>query len=171
MATVVTYAGDVRVNGALRATTIQIPDETIDDDAIAAAGLSATVLQHQYQPVYTQVSTVTAAADRKVVHVVHGVSGTIIGFSASAVTKMTAAGPDDRAVTVDLYKNGASILSAVITMNKSTLTANFLLLDGTLSSTTLAADDVLEVVVAISGSTGTQALGVFAKLVLREDAA
>lgn len=55
-------------------------------------------------------------------------------------------------ITFDLKKNGVSILSSVITVTDST--GNRVIQDGTLSSTTLAADDVLSISMTVSSSTG-----------------
>lgn len=171
MAIVQRVTGDLYVSGELIASAIRYPAGGIGAaDVESAAGIEASKLEHQHQQTYTQASATTAAADRRVIHVVQGATGSVEAIQASAVTKMSSGGGDDKAVTVDLYKNGSSILSAPISMTKTTLTANYLLLDGTITSATLAADDVLEIVVAVSGSTGTQALGVFAVVKIREDA-
>lgn len=168
---VTTVAGDLRVTGAVRCDSVVAATKYQDADIADSAGIQASKLEHHYEVVYRQPSLTTAAAGREVVHVVRGTTGTLLSIRASAVVKMTNGGSDDKAFTVDLYKNGVSVMTSVITANKSNLTANYLLLSGSISSTTLAADDVLEVVVAVSGSTGTQATGVFVVVKLKEDAA
>jgi hypothetical protein len=68
-------------------------------------------------------------------------------------------------VTVDLRKNGTTVLSAVITLNNAN-TAR-VAVAGALSVTTLVAGDVLEVVTATAGG-GTLATGVFAIVTVNE---
>lgn len=55
-------------------------------------------------------------------------------------------------ITFDLKKNGVSILSSTISITHSD--ADKTVKDGTLSSTTLAADDVLSIAMTVSSSTG-----------------
>jgi hypothetical protein len=72
-------------------------------------------------------------------------------------------------VTVDLKKNGVSILTSVITLDSGN--TNRVVEAGTISGDgTLAAGDWLEVTIAISAGTGTLATGVYAELILNEDA-
>lgn len=160
---------DLHVNGALSAKTFNPPASCITAAAVvAAAGIEATKLQQQYHEKYSQVGTATAAADQKVVHVAYA-GGTIVAFKCSCRTKMTAGGSDDRSVTFDLKKNGTSVLSAAVVLSKANLTSDMLLVAGTINTTTFVAGDVLEVVVSVAGSVGTQALGPFAEAIIRED--
>lgn len=55
-------------------------------------------------------------------------------------------------ITVDLFKNGVSILSSVLTFNT---TATRAVQDGTLSSTSLASGDQLSVKITVSTATGS----------------
>lgn len=64
-------------------------------------------------------------------------------------------------ITVDLQKNGSSILSAPITITNAT--GDGVVVDGTLSGvTTCVAGDKLTAVVVVSSSTGMQGLWAWA---------
>jgi hypothetical protein len=96
--------------------------------------------------------------------VIYGVSGTLLSFKAGSIVANIGAAT----VTLDLKKNGVTALSAVITLNNAN-TAR-VAVSGTLSVTTLAAGDVLEVVATATAGGGTLATGVFAELRWKEDA-
>ena len=70
-------------------------------------------------------------------------------------------------VSFDLKKNGVSVLSSVVTITHAD--ADRSRHDGTLSSTTFVADDVLSISMAVSSSTGAQ--GPYACVILSEDVA
>jgi len=69
---------------------------------------------------------------------------------------------------VDLLKNGSSVLQSAITLDNSQ--SAYELESAVISSTSVAADDVLEVEVAVNAGTGSLGKGVFAYLDLYEDA-
>lgn len=165
MATPTRMEGDVHVAGHLSANTMDIPAGTIvNADVGGSADIDATKLEHQFQKNYSQATDANVVAAEKIIHTVYGTTGTIVAFEAGIVTI-----PDgDRACTVDLHKNGTTVLSAVITLDSGNTT--YVVEGGTISSASLADGDVLEVVIAISGSSGTNPQGVFANCVIREDA-
>ena len=74
----------------------------------------------------------------------------------------------DSTVTVDVKKNGVSVLTAVITLDSAN-TAR-IAEDGTLDSgeVTLAVDDLLEIVIVATVGTGTLATGPFVDVVVEE---
>ena len=67
-------------------------------------------------------------------------------------------------VTFDLKKNGVSILSGTINITHSD--SDRTVKDGSLSGTSLAADDVLSIQLAVSSSTGAQ--GPYAEVYIEE---
>jgi len=150
---VVTFL-DLRANaGFLKATHVE-----------ASAGIEATKLEHQHRAVYAQESATTAAAgDDRVIHVVKGAAGTIQSFKAGCVV----ANIGDSVVTVDLHKNGESILVAAIEVDSGD--AAYALVAGVIDTDTVVADDVLEVVVTVAVGTGTLGKGVFAYVDIHED--
>lgn len=86
----------------------------------------------------------TPATLEEIIYVAEGAE-TINGFH----TLLTSGASTN--ITFDLKKNGSSILTGVITYNSAgTRTVK----DGTLSSTTLAAGDVLSVAMTVTTSTG-----------------
>ncbi len=161
------FNGDWFVNGALNAQSFGPPAGCIDDTAVeAAAGIQASKLQHQYEKVFCPLaSTVTAATERRVVHVVRGTTGTIQEFRCGVVTACIGAAT----VTFDLKKNGTTVLTATTVLDNTNLAYTTEAAAG-FTSTALVAGDVLEVTLAAAAGGGTIGLGAFAVLNLREDA-
>lgn len=156
---------DLHVNGTFTCKAMAAPAGSITAAAIAAAaGIPATKLQHQHELTFGQPNT-TAATETRVVHVVYGTTGSILAFKAGSIGVCAGAAT----ITVDLKKNGTSVLSSPITLNSGN--AARVAVAGTLSgSPTLAAGDVLEVVVTATAGGGTLGTGLFASVVLTEDA-
>ena len=167
------YQGDLVVNGVVYANGFSGRQGTVNDTMIVtpatpSAAIQGQKVQHQYNRVVdlNGTSTATAATVRRTVHVAHGTAGTILGFHVGAV----GAAVGGATVTVDLKKNGSSILTSTITLDNSA--AAFALVAGSLSASTIAAGDVLEAqITAVSAGGGTLPTGVFCRLVTREDPA
>lgn len=158
--------GNVHVTGGLSANSMTIPSGSVDNAKIAAgADISASKLEHQHQITLAQDNGSAATAQTRVVHVVYGTAGTLVAVQAGCETPCVG----DSTIDVDVHKNGSSILSAAIELSSSE--SAYELVDGTIATATLAADDVLEVVISVTAGTGTLGQGVFANLVVREDAA
>lgn len=166
MAAATRIEGDVYVNGNVSSKTATLPSSTVTDASVQAnAAIDATKLQHQHRHVFTQPNS-AATSETKVIYGCYGATGTVIAFSAGSIAIAVGAAT----VTVDLKKNGSSILTSVITLD----TANTarVVEAGTLSgSTSLVAGDVLEVVTAATAGGGTLPTGVFAVLTVNEKAA
>ncbi len=159
-----TIDGALRVRGQLTCDSFVLPAGTITDASVAAAaGIVSEKLEQQYLPLFTQPNT-TAAAETRVIHVVRGTTGTIEAFRAGSI----AANSGAAVVTVDLKKNGSSVLSSVITLDNAN-TAR-VAEDGTISSANVVAGDVLEVVITATAGGGTLATGVFAQACIQEKA-
>lgn len=128
------------------------------------ANVNPKALTHRHVETYEQESDTTAAAEDRVVHVAHETT-TIVAVKAGAVV----ANVSGATVDVDLHKNGSSILSSAIQLSDSD--SAYELVDGTgnLTSTSLVAGDVLEIVVTVAAGGGTLAKGVFAQVVLHEN--
>ena len=158
------FEGDAYFAGNLGAKTFSPPAGSITNAAVAAlAGIDSTKLEHQHRVGWSQ-ANVTAAAETRVVYVCYGTAGTILDFRAGSIAKAVG----DSTVTVDLRKNGTTVLSSVITLDSGN--TNRVVEAGTISSGTLVAGDLLEVVIAVSAGTGTLATGVYAQAVINEDA-
>lgn len=137
-----------------------IENKHVDEDA----GLGAAKLEHQHRSCYAQESATTAAAGKdEVIHVVVGETGTLKAFSAGCVV----ANIGDAVVSVDLHKNGVSVLDAAIAINSGH--AAYEVVAGTIDTLPVVVGDVLEVVVTVAADGGTLGKGAFASLDLFED--
>lgn len=161
MATV--FADEVVFNGTMRArSTVALPANCVGDSQVSASSpLAVEKVDHQYILTDGQNHGSAATAQRKCIHIARG-AGTIVAFRVSQLV----AAVGDSTVTIDLYKNGSSILTGTITINNGQ--AARALTSGTLSSSTVAADDVFEVVQTISAGTGTLPQGVTWQLTTEE---
>lgn len=143
---------------------LSVPALAVGNSAIAAAaGIEASKLQHQHQPVFAQPNT-TATSETRALHVCYGATGTVIAFRAGSIAINAGAAT----VTVDIKKNGTSILSAPITLNSSN--TNRVVAAGTISTPGLVAGDLLEVVTVATAGGGTLATGVYAQAIITEAA-
>jgi hypothetical protein len=163
---------DVSVLGILSCQSFSYPNGSIFDAAVGigsgpGAQISAAKLTHQYEDHYNNTpATSNAVTDRKVIHIVKGGTGTVIEFAAGAAVLLT--GNDT--VTIDLLKNGVSILSSPISL-AATDTVRVLKPAVGYSNVALVAGDWLEVNVVATHNTGTLPQGVVARLTTREDPA
>lgn len=156
--------GNVQIDGQLYAEEIILSEASVKDSHVAdTADISAFKLQQQHQPMYRQKSAATAVAEAEVVHRFRAV-GEVVGFEAGNVVACLG----DSTITVDLKKNGASILTAPLVIT-SALAARAVIA-ATIADADCVLDDVLEVVVTISAGTGTLGKGVFADTCVREKA-
>jgi hypothetical protein len=157
--------GDLYVPGTLGCGNFSPAAGAVKKAAIDPfANLPYTAHQSRPSPTYAQPNA-AATTETKVVHVVYGATGTILAFRAGSIVANIGAAT----VTVDLKKNGVSVLTGVITLNNAN-TAR-VAVAGTLgASLALVAGDVLEVVCVATAGGGTLATGVFAQAVLSEDA-
>jgi hypothetical protein len=154
-----TFRGVCRFLGSLFA-----PDSCILDKHVSADAAIATVkMLHKHRKTFAQANT-AASAETRVVHIVEGATGTIKAIKAGSIAVCSG----NAAITVDLKKNGASVLSAVITLDSGN-TAR-VAEAGTLSSTAVVAGDCLEIVVAVNAGTGVLGTGVYADLEVDETA-
>lgn len=137
--------------------------QVTDSHVSASTKIDADKMQHVYKPgTDFGIATGSTPATRTETVFVASQAGTIRGFHAL----LTVDG-SSTSITFDLKKNGVSILTSVITITDST--GDGAVQDGTLSSTTLAADDRLTLVMTVSSSTGAQ--GPYAWVELEENAA
>jgi len=157
--------GDLHVNGTLTAKVMSPPDATITNAMVSTtADIASTKLEHQHAINYSQ-ANVAAADETRHIHEVYGASATLLDIRAGSIV----AAIGDSTVTIDLKKNGASVLSAVITLD-STNTA-YTAEAGTISSAALTNGDSLTLVVDATIGTGTLPTGLFVHVRLKEKAA
>lgn len=156
---------DVIVRGVLRANTIVLTTESVGSTQFSSADPLAVAKQvHQYNRSFAQNHGTAAAAQRQVIHVAQG-AGTLVSFGGG----ITVACVGDSTITINLYKNGSTILSSTVTITSSN--AANAVEEATFSSAPYSAGDVFEAVVTVSAGTGTLGQGAFAKLVVAEAAA
>lgn len=160
-----TFSGDVTVAGSLRVSgAMSIPNNAIGDEQVSILSpISADKLEHRNVVNFSQVHGSAATAERRVVYCAHG-AGTL-DFAQAGVT---VAAVGDSTVSVDVKKNGTTVLSGAIVLDNSNVA--FTPEDGTISSAAYVAEDVFEVVVTVSAGTGTLPQGLFVQLVFTEEA-
>lgn len=153
----------LHVQGPLTCQSFTPPAGCITDAAVqAAANVAASKLEHQHQQLLASSGLAAVAALREAIHRVRGSTGTLVAFA--AWLRQGCVG--DSTVTVDLWKNGASVLTAPLVLNSTH--AAFVAVNGTFSVASLAAGDVLEVNVTVNAGTGTLGQGLGAQVTLRE---
>jgi len=103
----------------------------------------------------------TPTTREEIVHVCT-YAGTFRGFHAVLNDTGTST-----SIAFDCKKNGTTILSSAITITNAM--ADKAVQDGTLSTTTFAADDIISISMTVTSSTGAQ--GPYAYVVLEENAA
>jgi len=157
--------GDLYVNGNLSSKTATPAASSITNASIiAAAGIDATKVDHQHRLVFHQPNT-TATAETRVIYHCYGATGSVIAIYAGSIAIAVGAAT----VTVDLKKNGSSILTGVITLNSSN-TARVAVAGTLTGSTSLVAGDVLEVVTTATAGGGTIPTGLFVAITVNEKA-
>lgn len=165
MAVATRIQGDVYVTGNLNSLGRTYPAGSVTDAAIeAAAGLSASKLEHRYRAMFAQ-GNIAAADETRVVHAVRGATGTLLAFKVGAIVAATG----DSTVTFDLQKDGVSVLAGLVTLDSGD--PAFTPVGGTISSASVVTTDVLTVVVDATVGGGTLPTGIYAYVDLNEDAA
>ena len=131
--------------------TIQLDAGSVKNEHILnTERIDADVQQHVYRCLtnFDLAITGTPVAREELLYVCE-VAGTIRQFAGLAVVDGSAA-----SITLDLKKNGTTCLSSPITITNAT--GDGVVVDGTLSVTTVAVGDRLSVALAVSSSTGMQ---------------
>jgi hypothetical protein len=164
----VTYPSDVDLNvrGTLTVGTIVLPDNavTTSNKIIAGCNISADKTEQRVFPSWQQPNS-AATTETRTLFVARR-AGTINEVVAGSI----AAAVGDSTVTLDIKKNGTTILSAVITLDSSNTLRVVEL--GTISgSGAFVADDWFEVVIIATINTGTLPTGVFVQMELDQDGA
>jgi len=163
-AVVDTVDGSLLLHGELiGVTAIDYPAGSIENVDIST---SAAIAQSKCQrgPVLTVRQTGNAADETIIAFFCKGATATLKTFTVSNLT----ANAGSSAVTVDLKKNGTTVLSAVITLNSGK--AAFSETEGVITVTGLVDGDYLTVVIdATQSGTDALATGVFAQIEFDED--
>ena len=143
--------------------TVTLPAGVFGDAQVSAlTPITAPKLEHRFMPRVAQPFGAAATAERKAVHRARA-AGTVAAFWVGG----TVANVGAATVTVDLLKNGVSILSAAVVLTSSN--AAFATVAASLAAgAAYAAADVLEVSITVAAGGGTLAQGVFGEAVLTE---
>lgn len=154
MATPSVVESDLIVRGTLRPTGFSAPADCIGDTNFNGSDpLSTGNQDHLHTKEFAQVGT--SASETKVIHYARA-AGSVTGFRAGSVVANIGAAT----VTVDLKKNGTTVLSAVITLDNAN--AAYTAEAGTISSASYVSGDVFTVVTVATAGGGTLATGVYA---------
>lgn len=146
-------------NGQLSCRTIALPVASVGSQHILGF-LAADVLGRPRKIVYSQRTTSDFADDERTLFTADA-PATVVSFKAGAITVAGAS----TSVSVDLKKNGTTILSAPIVLDNSQTARQKVA--ATISSAALVADDVLEVHMALTGT--NEPKGVFVELQINEN--
>ena len=162
------FNGDLRIQGAFSAKTMTFPTGAIiNKDINPNAAIDATKVIHQHAIHYDQALGADVVAQTRLVHTFRGDADIV----AVDVVLATAPTGGDKALTVDVKLGNESTAFATIltgTIAANSTHANREVIPGTLTTTTAAAGDTLEIVVAVSGSTGSQGQGLCVTVWIRE---
>jgi hypothetical protein len=157
--------GDCLVRGTLSVNKFNPAAGSVTDASVnASAGIQTTKLRHRYTKHYAQPNA-TAITETKTTHVVRGTNATIMEAAAGSIV----ANIGGATVTIDVKKNGTSVLNSVITLNSSN--TGRVAVTGSLNGALVGcvAGDWIEVVVTATVGGGTLATGVYAQVMIDED--
>ena len=138
--------------------TINLPEKAVP----------ASKVIHQFAVHYAQAGGSDVVVATFPIHTCYK-DGTLVAVE---VTPLVAPTGGDKAFTVDVQKGNqagafATVLSSVVTINNTK--ADRQVVAGSLSTTALADGDTLEVVIAVSGTTGSQGQGALITVTIQEN--
>lgn len=159
-----TFDTDIYVRGRLRCDQLDVPNDSITNENFDANNpLEAVKQEHQYRVNVRQNHGGAVVARRETVHVAYS-DGDVVGVR----MQVSVAAIGDSEVTIDVLKNGVSILTAPKVIDNA-LTAYTTDVAG-IASAPYVEDDNFEIQVTVAAGTGTLPQGLFVELVLREAA-
>lgn len=150
--------GDYTVRGTLRCEAIAMPQNAIDNSNQVKAGtnLDADKLEQRFFPAWSQPNS-AASTETRTLFVARR-SGVVNEVIAGSIAKATG----DAVVTLDVKKNGTTILNAVITLDNAN--TNRIVELGSITSSAFVVGDWFEVVITATANTGTLPTGVFLQM-------
>lgn len=160
--------GDLVIKGNLIMTAggaVALPANSIGDTQVSSASpLGVTKVTHQLSKTYDQAHGTAVASDTGTcIHIATGV-GTVNGFSAAVrVIPIGAA-----TVTVDLKKNGTTVLTTVITLDNANVA--YTAEAAAITTPAYVAGDFFEVVIVATAGGGTLPQGLGVQATFRETA-
>lgn len=156
--------GDLHVVGRITMESITLPNnavrnENIASDAKVAGSKVGALIKRFWSQPNTAAAAVTQAIHRA------AAAGSVTAFRAGVIGLATG----DSTVTVDLRKNGVSILTGVITITSASPSAAYGVVVGAISAAAYVAGDVFDIVVTPTVGTGTLPTGLFVQAIFNED--
>lgn len=155
---------DLHVGGTLSAKNFTPPNSSITNAAIqGAAGIDSSKLDHRFRKHYA--ISGSAASVTIPLHVARA-AGVINSIEAGSIVVCTSTAT----VTVDLKKNGTSVLSGgtPITLNSSNTVR--VAVSGTITTTTYVDGDFFELVIVATAGGGAVATGLMVDVEFDEEA-
>lgn len=162
----VVFPEDVTIRGTLAPSSITLPDGVITRSAqvLAGANISADKTEQRVFPSWHQPNS-AATTETRTVFVARR-AGTLNEVIAGSIVAATG----NATVTLDLKKNGTTMLTGVITLDSAN-TAR-IVESGTISGAgTFVANDWLEVVIVATIGTGALPTGVYCQLEIDQNGA
>ncbi len=150
--------GDLQVRGNVNCNSITLPLNAIDSAGQIKAGLNlpAEKFEQRFFPAWSQPNS-AATSETRTLFVARR-TGTINEVVAGSIAKAIG----DSTVTIDIKKNGSTILNAVVTLDNAN-TARIVEV-GSINSGAFVAGDWIEAVITATLGTGTLPTGVFLQL-------
>ena len=134
---------------------VAFPNQTIGDAQINPSNpITAPKMEHRFQPKLAQPFGVAAAAERRAVHRAKS-PGTLTALWVG----LTVANAGAATVTVDLFKNGTTVLATPVVLTSAT--AAFVAVSAAVASAAYTTGDVFEANVTVAAGGGTLGQGVF----------
>lgn len=157
--------GSLYVTGTLKVGSMDLPAASVTDANMDPANpIDVDKQIHQYVHTYSQNRAAAVAAERKAVFSATG-DGVLVNVQAG----VTQAAVGDSTITVDVYKNGVSVLTGVLTIDSGDAAFATQTAAVTVGSEGYSAGQVFEVVIAVSAGTGTLPRGVYVSLTVNEE--
>ncbi len=158
MAEASTVGGDLTVRGTLSPQAINMPQNAIDSDAQIKAGtnISADKTQTRIYRSHSQPNTAATAETRTLF--IARKTGTVKEIRVGSIVAATG----DSTTTVNVLKNGTTILSSSVVLNNANTARTSVA--AAISSSALVAGDWLDVAITISAGTGTLPTGLFVQM-------
>lgn len=154
----------LRIRNLTAVDSATLPANAVGDTQVTAASpLGVTKTRKQISRVYGQLHGTAATAARVPIHLARG-AGTVLAVRAGNV--VTATG--DSTATVDVRKNGTTILTGTIAFSAGTPAANAVLSGTLVASPTYVTSDIFEAVITVTAGSGTLPQAMFVELVLDE---
>jgi hypothetical protein len=138
-----------------------VNDGGVLQPAANTAGIASSKVNMRKSKGLGQPNTTITSAQQAIF--IASASGTVRFIKALSIAACSGAAT----VTIDLYKNGSSILSSVITLNSSSIARTAQ--TTTIATTTFAAGDEFEVVVTATAGGGTLGTGLFVEVEFDEN--